>query len=504
MSGFLKRLRFWRRHDEIPVAELRRSNPFRVGVIFLVLLAIGVYFGFTKHIPFKHGYRLTGVFMTAVNTHPKSPVRIAGVNVGQVTSIERQGAVGVVHMEIEPKGLPIHSDATLKIRPRIFLEGNWFVELQPGTPSAPTLASGSTIPSTQTSDPVQIDQVLDALNTDTRANLQNFLQGYGDGLTRKPDAAENAEQNPEVYGLTGAGALNQAYRRGPAAERGSAIVNQAIGGTEFDDISKLIAAIGKTTGALNVYEQSLSEWVPNFNTFFAIFAHQSPSLTATIRALPGALHSASAAFKSLDASFPPTRAFAEALTPGVEQTSETVAAALPWIEQVQASLAPTELGGVAKGLQQAAPSIAKLFGEQPAFYHQGDLFAQCQSKVIFPAGTEKLQDGASSTGTEVYKEFWYALTGLAGLGQSFTGNGPFGRFMIGSSGQTVRSAPASILGTNLHGLQMLAHAPLPPLGTRPAFPKEEPPYEPHVQCSTQTPPEVNGPLSQGPADGSGG
>jgi len=502
VSRFLKRLRFWRRHDEVPVVELRRSNPFRVGLIFLIVLAIAVYFGFTKKIPFKHGYRLTGVFTTAVNAHPKSPVRIAGVNVGQVTGIERQGGVGVVHMEIEPKGLPIHSDATLKIRARIFLEGNWFVELQPGTPSAPTLPSGSTIPSTQTSDPVQIDQVLDALNTDTRANLQNFLQGYGDGLTRKPDAAENAAQDPEVYGLTGAQALNQAYRRGPAAERGSSIVNQALGGTEFDDISKLIAAIGKTTGALNVYEQSLSEWVPNFNTFFAIFAHQSPSLSATITRLPGALHSADAAFKALDASFPPTRAFAEALAPGVAQTSETVAAALPWIEQVEASLAPTELGGVAEGLKQATPTIAKLFGEQPAFYKQGDELSQCLSKVIYPAGNEKLQDGAASTGTEVYKEFWYALTGLAGLGQSFTGNGPFARFMIGNSGQTVRSAPASILGTNLHGLQMLAHAPLPPLGTRPAFPKEEPPYQPHVQCSTQSPPEVNGPLAQGPADGS--
>ena len=44
-------------------------------------------------------------------------------------------------------GLPIHKDATLKIRPRIFLEGNFFVDLQPGTPSAPTIDDGDTIPS---------------------------------------------------------------------------------------------------------------------------------------------------------------------------------------------------------------------------------------------------------------------------------------------------------------------------------------------------------------------
>ena len=43
----------------------------------------------------------------------------------------------VVTMSIKDHGLPIHEDATAKIRPRIFLEGNFFVDLQPGTPGAP-------------------------------------------------------------------------------------------------------------------------------------------------------------------------------------------------------------------------------------------------------------------------------------------------------------------------------------------------------------------------------
>ncbi|HYM45870.1 MAG TPA: MlaD family protein [Solirubrobacteraceae bacterium] len=500
----MSRLRWWRRHDEIPVVELRRSNPVRVGIVFILVLAIAVYFGFTKHIPFKHGFRLKGVFATAVNVHAKSPVRIAGVDVGKVTSIAREGNVGVVSMEIESKGLPIHRDTTLKIRPRIFLEGNFFVELQPGSPSAPTLSSGATIPITQTSDPVQLDQVLDALNSDTRANLQDFLQGYGNGLTRKPNAAEDAEQEPEVRGLNAAQALNRTYHIAPSALRGSAIVNQATSGTEAHDLSKLVAAIGKTTAALNVYEQSLSEWVPNFNAFFAAFAAQSSSLSEAVARLPGALSSASRAFVSANAAFPPTRAFAEAIVPGVKQTPATVSAALPWIEQVQASLAPSELGGVATGLQQSAPTLAKFIGEQPAFFNQTDLFSQCLSKVFFPAGNAKLQDGASTSGVEAYKEFWYGLTGLAGIGQSFDGNGALTHFLIGNSGQTVLSGHTSILNTKLVGKQMLAHAPLPPLGTRPAYPAEEPPYRPLVQCNTQALPELNGPLAQGPADGSGG
>lgn len=498
----MSRLRWWRRHDEIPVVELRRSNPVRVGIVFLVILLIAVYFGFTKRIPFKHGFRLQAVFTTAVNIHPSSPVRIAGVNVGKVSSIRREGSAGLVVMEIEPKGLPLHTDATLKVRPRLFLEGNWFVELQPGSPSAPTISSGHTIPITQTSDPVQLDQVLSALNTDTRQNLQDFLQGYGDGLTRKPNAAENAEQDPDVYGLNAAQALNKTYHRAPSALRGAAIVNQALAGTEQHDLSGLIAAIGRVTSALNVHEQQLSEWAPNFNAFLASFAAQAPSLEAAIGLLPGALRNTGRALSAVKAAGPPTRAFANAIIPGVEQIRPTVAAALPWIVQVQASLAPNELGGVAKGLNEAAPTIAHLISEQIPFYQQTEEVSKCFSKLLYPAGLTKLQDGSSTSGVEAYKEFWYAFTGLTGIGQNFNGNGILARFLIGNSGQTVRSAPTSILGTKLQGLRLFAHAPLPPLGTRPAYPAQEPPYQPLVPCYKQALPEFNGPLSQGPADGS--
>jgi phospholipid/cholesterol/gamma-HCH transport system substrate-binding protein len=500
----MNRPRLWRRHDEIPVVELQRSNPVRFGLVFLLVVAIAVYFGFTKAIPFKHGFRLKAVFSTAVNIRPKSPVRIAGVDVGKVSSIERDGNAGLVNMEIASNGLPVHADATAKIRPRIFLEGNWFVELQPGSPSAKTLSSGATLPITQTSDPVQLDQVLDALNTDTRANLQDFLIGYGDALTRKPNAAENAEQEPEVRGLNAAQALNQATQRGPSSLRGTAVVNQALGGTELHDISQLVASIGKVTAALNVHEQQLGELIGNFDTFFGAFAAQSAGVHATVAELPSALLAIDRGFASLNASFPPTKAFARDILPGVKLTPSTVTAALPWIEQVRASLAPTELGGVAKSLAGAAPSLAALTAEQIPFQQQVDLFAKCQTNVFFPSGNAKLQDGSSTSGVEVYKEFWYSLAGLGGIGQRFDGNGTSAHFLLGGGGQTLRSAPVSILGNKIKGLQLLAHSPLAPLGTRPAYPSEEPPYKPLVPCYSQPLPNFNGPLSSGPADGSGG
>jgi len=495
--------RLWGRQRRVPVAELQRSNPVRAGVVLIVVLAVAVYFGFTKHVPFKHGFRLKAEFASAINIQPKSPVRIAGVNVGQVTGIRRQGNTGLVSMEIESRGLPIHSDATVKIRPRLFLEGNWFVELKPGSPSARDVSSGYTIPTAQTADPVQLDQVLDALNTDTRANLQTFLIEYGEALTHKPDAAENAAQEPEVRGLNAAQALNQTYARGPKSLRGGAIDTQAVTGTEPHDLSKLVAAIGKVTAALNVHEQDLSELFPNFNSFFASLASQSAALRRLVAQLPGTLHSVQSGLRGLDESFGPTRAFAHDILPGVRNTPQTVAATLPWIDQVEASLGPEELGGVAKGLYTSVPSLARLESEQTTLYNQTEAFNKCMTKVIYPAGNTKIQDGSSTTGVENYKEFWYSLVGLNSIGQGFTGNGPMARFLVGNSGKTLRSTPTGVLGSSLKGEPLLGRSALQPLGTRPAFPKEEPPYEPLVPCYKQALPNFNGPLSQGPADGSG-
>src|SRR5687768_3855221 len=107
-------------------------SPFRAGLLALVVIALAAYFGFTKANPFSTSYELKAAFETASNLQPRSPVRIAGVEVGKVTEIEAltgdDGGAAIVTMEIQEKGLPIHEDARLKVRPRIFLEGNFFVD----------------------------------------------------------------------------------------------------------------------------------------------------------------------------------------------------------------------------------------------------------------------------------------------------------------------------------------------------------------------------------------
>lgn len=503
MSG----TRWWRRRRETAVSELqKRSNPARTGAIFLVVLAIAVYFGFVKHLPFKHGYRLNAVFSSSVNVRPTSPVRIAGVTVGKVTSTKLESShVALVTMEIEGKGLPIHSDATLKIRPKIFLEGNWFVELQPGTPSAPALSSGATLPVTQTSEPVQLDQLLDALNSNTRANLQTVLVEFGAALTAEPTAAENAEQAPEVRGVNGARAFNKAYYRGPEALRDGTIDNQALLGTESDDLFKLVASLERVSAELDVHEQALGELAGHFNTFLHSLAAQGPSLRAAVAELPGALRGTEQAFAALQGAAPSLKTFALDAIPGLEQIPATSAAAFPWIEQLRATLKPSELGGVAAALRTAAPEIAGVEAGQVAFQPQFTNFSKCLSQVIYPAGNTKLQDGANTSGSEVYKEFWYAMAGVAGLSQNFDGNGAAPRFLAGGAGSTLVSPPATVIKPNPPGpgKKLVAQTRLAPEGTSPSFPKSEPPYKPLVPCYTQKLPEFNGPLAHGPADGGG-
>lgn len=103
-----------------------------------------------------------------------TPVRIAGIDVGKVTAV-RRGKRDVLAATLEPKALPVYRDAVVKLRPRIFQEGAYFVDLEPGTARAPPLPDGGRLTGTQ---PVSYDQVLKALEHDKPKDLREFVKRY--------------------------------------------------------------------------------------------------------------------------------------------------------------------------------------------------------------------------------------------------------------------------------------------------------------------------------------
>ena len=243
-------------------------------------------------------------------------------------------------MNIDSNGLPIHSNATAAIRSRIFLEGNFYVDLSPGSPSAPMLASGATLPAPSTSGPVQLDRVLSALNIDARANLQTLLQGIGGALNDVPTAAADATQDPSVRGLTrragvepvaaySVGAFRGLGDRQPGAARDPA-ARPVERGCGNEEVFKALAASGPQLGS----------FVHTFNATLAALAARQSALARTIAAPAGAaahdrcLRHAARPFVPTD---PRVR---EGDPPGVEQTDPTVGAALPWLAQATALASP--------------------------------------------------------------------------------------------------------------------------------------------------------------------
>ena len=151
----------------------RGVSPFKAGILAIVVLALLAYFGFSKANPFAHPFELKAVVDDARNLQTRSPVRIAGVEVGKVTKVEPVGestSAAEVTMELREDALPLREDAELKVRPRLFLEGNYFVDLKPGTPSAPELEDGDTVPRDQTSASVSFTEVLGLLQSDVRTD----------------------------------------------------------------------------------------------------------------------------------------------------------------------------------------------------------------------------------------------------------------------------------------------------------------------------------------------
>jgi phospholipid/cholesterol/gamma-HCH transport system substrate-binding protein len=475
-------------------------SPFAVGLFALVVIAILVFLGFTKHIPFTRGYQVKAVFQSANSLRPSSPVRIAGVEVGKVKKVEAQQGTdnAVVTMEIKQSGLPLHTDATAKIRPRIFLEGNFFVDLKPGTPGAPELHDGDTIKVTQTSTPVQLDQVLTALQSDTRQDLRDVLEGLGTALRSKPTAAEDRDADPSARGETAAKSWNDSYVDAGPAARAQSRVNEALLGSQPDaDLARLIEGGAKTAAGLVRNERQLKDLVSNFNTTMAALASEDGNLRTSIRELPGTLANANAAFASLNAAFPPTRAFAREILPGVRETPATITASFPWIKQARSLVSKPELGGLARDLSPATRDLARLTDRAIGLLPETDLASKCARDVILPTGNVVIND-EFTTGRENYKDFFYALVGLAGEGQNVDANGGYVRFQTGGGDQQVSLGPGS-KGTG----PQFGKLPTPPLGNRPAYPGKRPPYRSDRPCYKQPLPDLNGPAAakSGPLTG---
>jgi ABC-type transporter Mla subunit MlaD len=388
-------------------------------------------------------------------------------------------------MDIDPDGLPVRANATVQIVPRIFLEGNYYVALSPGSPGAPVLHSGATLPAAQTSGPVQLDRVLNALTNEPRRNLQTLLQGYGAALNAPPSPAQDRYQDPSVRGLTGAQALDLSLKYSPAAFEASAIVNEALLGIQPHDLSQAIKGNEEVFRGLAAAGGQLPAFVTHFNQTLAALAARQQALAQTISVLPTWLASTDRTLGPLNRSFPPTKAFARAILPGIEQLGPTIDAGIPWLTQARALFSKPELGNLVSLLRPAVQRTAVSLSSTKAFVIQADQLARCFTHTFIPTGNEKIQDPPVTTGLHLYQEFFQSAVGLAGASQNFDGNGRYIRTLAGGGSFLRHTTPVKGVGP------LWGNFVQKPLGTRPAWGGGAPPLRSNVACYTQAPPNLN-------------
>jgi len=460
-------------------------KPFTAGVIALIVVGIATYFAFTKANPFASPYKLNAVFANAENMKPNSPVRIAGVEVGKVTKVEAaddNSGAARVEMELKDNALPLHQDAEAKIRPRIFLEGNFFVDLKPGSPTAKTMKSGSTIPVNQTASAVQFGQVLSALQTDTRSNLQRFLKEYSTGLSNG-----------------GAAGFNQAIRYWTPAYKNGSLMNQATLGTRPHDLSDgVLKGQQKVFKALATNEESLKSLITNLNVTFGALAGQDRALEASVPALDGLLKIGSPALDQLNGALPDLRAFARDALPGVKSSAPTLRASLPFITQARRLVGEPELKGLTRDLVPTIPALAKINHDSIPLLDENRRLSSCQNNVLVPFANSSVPSDKDTPGAdhfgpqgnsgEVYKQLSRVLVGLSGESRIFDSNSPMYRVQGGGGPNTLIQTDQE-LGTRYFGQAMF-----PIEATQPAKPSKRPAFRPDVACETQQAPDLAAPF----------
>ena len=185
------------------------------------------------------------------------------------------------------------------------------------------------------------------------------------------------------------------------------------------------------------------------------------------------------ALASLNASFPPLRAFAADLRPGVQSSEAALDASIPLFRQLRGLVSENELRGLAADLRPTVPALARLTRESIPLAEENRELASCQNEVVLPWAHDKLEDKQFPAQGPVYTEAPKAFPGLAGESRSGDANGQWFRVLAAGGTNLVQLAPGTF-GTTTN----------PILGANPPKPKSRPPLDEKQPCENQVTPDL--------------
>lgn len=391
----------------------------------LAVLAI-VYLAFWGGLPLQSHDELRGVFSSANQLREGNPVRTAGIQIGEVTAIEKgPDNTSVVTMRLDRMD-GLHSDASLAIEPRLFFEGNFYVNVKPGTPAAAPLRSDATIPLARTSVPVQLDQVLNVLTTPTRDALNSSVKQMAIGL-----GGSRSEG-------TGSGGLRRAARELDGALQSFEQVAHAAQGTRPGDLRRAVGSTSDFTSQLARDPAALARIVTNFDRVSGALAANDKALSAGIRELDGVMRAAPRSLASLDSALPVATRFADALRPGLRAAPQALHKTNRMLRQIAALVRPRELPALLDALEPVASNLPALEQRLRELFAQLTPVGRCVSDVVVPALNQEVPDGKLSTGDPAWLDLMHMGTNAIGAGPSVDGNGTTIRVGVAGGEQSLQ------------------------------------------------------------------
>jgi virulence factor Mce-like protein len=184
------------------VSDRRRqglaANPVLVGAVTVLVILVAVFLSYNANsgLPFVPTYELQARMPSAANLVPGNEVRVGGVRVGVVDEVQAVRvpggrSVAEVKFKLQNDLDPLPIDSTFVVRP-ISALGLKYVALTPGRSRA-GFAEGATVPIAQAQPtPVEIDEVFNMFDTETRRGIQLSLQGFGSGFAGRGDDLNEA------------------------------------------------------------------------------------------------------------------------------------------------------------------------------------------------------------------------------------------------------------------------------------------------------------------------
>jgi virulence factor Mce-like protein len=297
----------------------------------------------------SEGYVVRAEFKDAGGLRKDSSVKIAGVPAGTVSSISvTKDDTAIATFTLDKNAAPIGAGASVEVRPTDLL-GERYAQLNVGNLNQQQ-PSGTTIPASRTSTPVELDDVLNMFNADTRTRLRILVNEAGVAL-----AGRGADFNHLLNVLP------------PNLQQAQQLLGQVA--SENRTLETLISQGDRIASVVNGRRDQLGHLIGVAEGALGTVAGKHQQLGATLQQAPGALAQLRAALDQVgsaaDAITPAATNLVQAAGPltstlnGLPAFESSARATLATATRVAPDLVRLA-GGAKKPVADLRPTAAKL------------------------------------------------------------------------------------------------------------------------------------------------